>query len=421
MINLGTEMIARNSILPCQANEEEVKFGFDELFFSRTDSRGKIKSGNTVFQRVSQYSWDELLGKPHNTIRHKDMPRGVFWLLWDQIRKGLPIGAYVKNRSKNGQYYWVYAIVTPIENGYLSVRLKPSSAVFEGAQEQYQALLQAESDGDLTPAKSAEILLASLNRLGFRNYQSFMTQGLISEILARDRMLSVETLSTVRFFHELLLESGKLLETATRVTETYHSFRFVPLNLIIQAGQLGNTGAAIGTISNNYSLLAEEIRLGLDGFFEAAKKVSDTICEGAFLLSTSIIQQEIAEVFTGEAKISEIDHACEMAHLDRQRGLYAARAVKNLVNIQRELGEFARGAAEIKRLTLGLAAIRIMGKVEAGRLANSVLNDLITDLETFQQTLSTGMTEILTLNSALWQHTGQLLDAYGDDTKVAAA
>ena len=91
------------------------------------------------------------------------------------------------------------------------------------------------------------------------------------------------------------------------------------------------------------------------------------------------------------------------------------------MNIQRELEEFARGAAEIKRLTLGLAAIRIMGKVEAGRLANSVLNDLITDLETFQQTLSTGMTEILSLNSALWQHTGQLLDAYGDDTKVAAA
>jgi len=414
-------MIAPISTAPRQSSEQEAEFGIDELFFSRTDSRGKIKSGNTVFQRVSQFEWSELFDKPHNIIRHQDMPRGVFWLLWDQIRKGHPIGAYVKNRSKQGRYYWVFAIVTPFEDGYLSVRLKPSSALFAAVQKEYRTLLQAEADQELSPEKSAQVLLARLKELGFRNYQSFMTQTLISEMTARDKALKTSTMPAVKFFQELLAESEKLLQTATRVADTYHGFRFVPLNLIIQAGQLGSQGAAIGTISNNYSLLAEEIRSGLAGFHEAANKVADTIGEGGFLLATSIMQSEIAGAFAAEAKTSEIDHAAETSHLDGQRALYSAKALNNLVDIQRELEVFAKGTAEIKRLTTGLAAIRIMGKVEAGRLSSSVLNDLITDLDSFQQTLSEGLTEILRLNVALSQHADQLASACGRETKTAAA
>lgn len=415
-------MVAKSPTRSGQSGEREAPFGFDELFFSRTDIQGNIKSGNAVFQRVSQYQWSELLDKPHNVIRHQDMPRGVFWLLWDRIRKGLPTGAYVKNQSKDGSYYWVYAIMTPVKDGYLSVRLKPSTALFSAVQEEYQNLLQAErDDGELTPAQSADMLLARLKTLGFRDYQAFMTQALISEMRARDKMLSVETEPTVKFFHELLLESDKLLETAARVADTYHGFRFVPLNLIIQAGQLGTNGAAIGTISNNYSLVAEEIRVALGGFYEAARQVSDTICEGAFLLSTSVMQEEIASAFAKEAKTSEIDHTSEALQLDRQRAHFAAKALENLVDIQRELVGFARGTAEIKRMTSGLAAIRIMGKVEAGRLSNSVLNDLISDLESFQHTLSGGLTEILTLNAAMWQHADQLANACGTEAVSIAA
>jgi len=414
-------MVAKNPTLPRQANEQEADFGFDELFFSRTDSHGKITSGNTVFQRVSKYEWNELLEKPHNVIRHPDMPRGVFWLLWDRIRKGLPIGAYVKNRSKDGRYYWVYAIVTPIEDGYLSVRIKPGSALFGQVQQEYRDLLQAEKDQDLTPAKSADALLGRLNQLGFRDYQTFMTKGLLSEELNRGKVLSIETVATVSLFQDLLLSSEKLLETATAVAGTYHDFRFVPLNLIIQAGQLGKNGAAIGTISNNYSLLAEEIRLGLGGFFEAAKQVSDTICEGAFLLSTSNMQEEIASAFALEDKASEIDHANDLEHLNRQRATYSAKALENLANIQRDLAVFAKGTEEVKRLTSGLAAVRIMGKVEAGRLSSSVLNDLITDLDSFQHILSKGLTEIQTLNSDLSKRSGQLLNAHATETRALAA
>lgn len=417
-------MVTKISKALQKSTEHESPFGFDELFFSRTDSRGKITSGNTVFQRVSQFEWDELLEKPHNIIRHPDMPRAVFWLLWDRIRKGLPVGAYVKNRSKDGRYYWVFAIVTPIEDGYLSVRLKPSSALFAGVQQEYRTLLQAEKDEELTPARSAEVLLKRLNELGFRDYEIFMTKALISEMLARDKVLEIEPQRTISLFQDLVLASEKLLETATAVAGTYHAFRFVPLNLIIQAGQLGKDGAAIGRISNNYSLLAEEIRLALGGFLDAARQVSDTIREGAFLFATSNMQEEIANAFAKEGKASEIDHANEMEHLNRQRAFYSAKALANLENlvcIQQELGAFAEGTDDIKRLTSGLAAVRIMGKVEAGRLSSSVLNDLITDLDSFQQILSEGLTEIQALNSDLSKRSGDLLEAHAAETRGSKA
>lgn len=92
----------------------EVPFLIDELFFSRIDERGRIKSGNDVFQRVSQYGWDEMIDRPHNIIRHPTMPRAVFQVLWDRIRGGVPAGAYVKNLAKVGRHYRVFAVVTPL-------------------------------------------------------------------------------------------------------------------------------------------------------------------------------------------------------------------------------------------------------------------------------------------------------------------
>ena len=86
----------------------------DEMFFSTTDLKGIILSGNDVFIRVSKFSKEELIGKPHNIIRHPDMPRIVFKLLWDYIQSGKPIVAYVKNIAKDGSYYWVLATVVPI-------------------------------------------------------------------------------------------------------------------------------------------------------------------------------------------------------------------------------------------------------------------------------------------------------------------
>ena len=91
----------------------ERSFGDDEIIVSKTDLTGRITYANEIFLRVSGYSEKEALGAPHSMIRHPDMPRSVFQVLWDRLRAGKEIFAYVVNLAKNGDHYWVFAHVTP--------------------------------------------------------------------------------------------------------------------------------------------------------------------------------------------------------------------------------------------------------------------------------------------------------------------
>ncbi|WP_413204905.1 PAS domain-containing protein [Rhodospirillum sp. A1_3_36] len=94
----------------------ERTFGRDDIIVSKTDLKGRLTYGNTLFLALSGYSEREILGQPHNIIRHPHMPRCVFKLLWDTILDRREIFAYVLNRSRNGDHYWVIAHVTPSMN-----------------------------------------------------------------------------------------------------------------------------------------------------------------------------------------------------------------------------------------------------------------------------------------------------------------
>jgi len=105
--------MARPTIRPTGT---EITFGNHEIIVSKTDTRGVITYANDVFLRVAGYSEREVVGQPHNFIRHPDMPRCVFALLWETIKSGSEIFAYVKNMARNGDHYWVFAHVTPSHN-----------------------------------------------------------------------------------------------------------------------------------------------------------------------------------------------------------------------------------------------------------------------------------------------------------------
>ncbi|ALP41097.1 methyl-accepting chemotaxis protein [Aeromonas schubertii] len=98
--------------------DQEVDFADDEQLVSTTDLRGIITYANDHFCRVAGYTREELIGKPHNMVRHPDMPKAAFGDLWHHLKAGEPWRGLVKNRCKDGRYYWVDAYVTPIyENG----------------------------------------------------------------------------------------------------------------------------------------------------------------------------------------------------------------------------------------------------------------------------------------------------------------
>ncbi len=123
----------------------------DELIVSKTDLSGRITYCNRSFERLAGYSETELLGAPHSVVRHPEMPRSVFKLLWDTIQSGREIFAYVVNLSRNGDHYWVLAHVTPSFDrqgkiiGYHSNRRAPERSGVDAARAIYERLLAEES------------------------------------------------------------------------------------------------------------------------------------------------------------------------------------------------------------------------------------------------------------------------------------
>ncbi|GAB94584.1 PAS domain S-box-containing protein [Kineosphaera limosa] len=128
----------------------ERRFEPSELLVSKTDPKGRITYANDVFVRVSGYTLPEIIGQPHNLIRHPQMPRGVFRLLWDSIGRGEEIFAFINNLAKNGDHYWVLAHVTPTRDragkiiGFHSNRRVPEPAAMTRVLPLYQRMLDEE-------------------------------------------------------------------------------------------------------------------------------------------------------------------------------------------------------------------------------------------------------------------------------------
>ncbi len=288
---------------------EERDFQLHELFFSTTDTRGVICHGNEVFARVSALSLEELMGSPHSIIRHPDMPRAVFKLFWDMIRSGKTIAAYVKNLASDGRYYWVLAVAMPIEGGYLSVRMKPSSELLPVVQRIYNQMLVVERTIEVEPKKriaaieaSTALLYKQLLELGFQTYEDFMLHALATELSSRQSKLAASTTSRPRnhqtssysnqsrdldFLFPLLqacrtldgelnvafdqLEKFKemnikLSNDSASVLRSAESIRSLSMNAKIAANRMGNqhttllvVADSLGTVSHNSQSVITEL------------------------------------------------------------------------------------------------------------------------------------------------------------------
>ncbi|SMP87682.1 aerotaxis receptor [Epsilonproteobacteria bacterium SCGC AD-311-C15] len=118
----------------------------DDFLVSQTDEKGIILFANDDFCKIAGYKLEELMGKPHNVVRHRDMPRAAFKDLWDTVKSGKVWSGYVKNKTKNGGYYWVYATVYPMydevtrQKTYMSCRRKPTKQEIADAETLYKTL-----------------------------------------------------------------------------------------------------------------------------------------------------------------------------------------------------------------------------------------------------------------------------------------
>lgn len=157
-------------------NSRETQIAQDDFLVSKTDPKGRITYANPSFIKVTGFTEKELLGKPHNIIRHPEMPKIIFKLLWEEITNKREIFAYVKNMSKDGGYYWVYANVTASLDtrnnivGYYSVRRKANPKALEIINPLYEKLLSLEKSGGMDA--SAQYLTELLKEKGV-DYDEF--------------------------------------------------------------------------------------------------------------------------------------------------------------------------------------------------------------------------------------------------------
>lgn len=153
---------------------------FDENLFivSKTDLKGRITYANDLFIEISGFKENELIGAAHSVLRHPDMPKAIFKLLWDRVQAGKEVFAYVKNRTKSNRYYWVHAYITPIIDtktaqliGYHSVRRAPSLQGIQAIEPLYQKMINAERQGGISASNT--ILENTLSQLKV-SYDAFI-------------------------------------------------------------------------------------------------------------------------------------------------------------------------------------------------------------------------------------------------------
>lgn len=217
--------------MPVQPTGDTHDVAVDELFFSTTDRRGVITGSNSVFERLSRYPKDRLVGTPHNVIRHPDMPGGAFRLIWDMLLANKPTCAYVLNLAADGSAYWTFATMTSLDGGFLSVRSRPCldstksviREAYAAARAREDAARQAGTSSAGAAVLGADALTHELADLGFDSYDDFIRRTLPEEVAARTALSgrlaerpeaygSARTLlNAVRPIHEQVARLGREL------------------------------------------------------------------------------------------------------------------------------------------------------------------------------------------------------------------
>lgn len=416
-------------------------FKLNEMFFSTTDARGVIESGNDVFVRVSGFSEGELLGQPHNIIRHPDMPRVAFQLLWEELKAGRAFAAYVKNMAHDGAFYWVVAVIVPLSRGrYLSIRFKPTSSTHAAVEKLYALLRQTEERalaGGATPkdamTESRAVLERELGKLGFPSYERFSHAALNGEIDARDRRLS-ETRQTLfpasieregvapelvqiyrdgqRVYGQITTLYGELhaflrfheqLQNAGRsVLGVSDDFRMHALNVNITAQHHGLDGRTVGVVATFLDNYAQELGRGTHEMREHIKRTSSAI-EGINAdIAMARLQMEMILAFQGELANGAAQNRQRLAMLTDLEEAFVARtrsASRAIAELQSESARLAESREHLSKVAVSIQMAQVRGLTEAARIPDA--ENLRTMFGEFRRKIDSTNAELGSLDDAL--------------------
>jgi aerotaxis receptor len=434
---------------PIPVNQES-PFNYDELFFSVTDPKSNITFANDVFVRISKYEQEEVIGQLHKLIRHPDMPRAVFNIFWDYLKANKPVAAYVKNMAKDGSYYWVMALAFPCDGGYLSVRLKPGSALFNKIKECYAKTLQYEKNkerelGDKKVAmeEAQAYLLNLLNEEGFADYEEFMWNALQNEMTHRQKTMNTGTVSDSNPAHKevvppvlikiegllnelvLSLENLKnihnsLVGHSNYILKLARSILLLSLNAQIGSSKLDQEDLSLSVVAEKMGEQSVDGEKRLINMKQNIHELSSLIGSLNFDIVSSKLQVEMTIDFLKEIETKKHVEDFSLIDSDKVTDLLYDAFLPRLNTICHGIGkvpaylrELLNGVKEIERFLLVLRFIHITGKVEVARM-NEDAKSFSTTFQDLVQEIETAETHLRELNDVVSnnKNTGTMYAVY---------
>ena len=321
-------------------------FPADQTLISVTDLKGRITYCNSNFISVSGFSREELLGQPHNLVRHPDMPEEAFRDMWETIESGRPWTGLVKNRRKNGDYYWVRANATPMRSGenivgFLSVRTKPGAEEIQAAESLYAKMRdEAERGSQVHKLHHGAVIRAGwIGSLGRSLKPGLRSQLVLLSILSAAGPFAGAQLDAPHWATALMTAATVIVASLAAIHLTLR-----PLREVVNTANLVASGDLTSFITVNGKDEIGELQLALAQLVVSVRTVvRDVRHEVANLRGAS---QEIA---AGNQDMSSRTES-QAANLEQ-----TAASMEEINGTTQHTTQLAREGASVARETSGVA------------------------------------------------------------------
>lgn len=424
--------------------QREIPFPPDQYLVSKTDLKGVITQANDAFVEISGFSRNELIGSSHNIVRHPDMPQAAFEDLWRTVKSGLPWRGAVKNRCKNGDFYWVEAFVVPLKKngqitGYMSVRT-PLSAEKKAAAD---ALYRATGLSGKLPVTGRRtlavgprlwaalgVLLVIMAIVGFAGLRSLATSNQELNAVYRENLLPSNSVNKILFLladNRSQIMLGLQHDTANPNAKLHDH----PLDIHIE-NTLKNREAINAELESLKKLaLTDQQKTLLDKLGQTRERFSSEginvarglLKEGKFNEANSVLLLKVNPLYAelksdGDALIqrlasdAEARHTAASAHYESVRGFSIGLLL--LAVVVAATGGLMLVAAIVKPLR---QAISYFERIAEGKLTDEIdvsgrdeTGRLMCNLATMQGTLKAMLDEVSTASRAIEQRSRLLED-----------